>query len=327
MNIYIIEGRKIMITEAKKKLTFKLIYHCLVLISIILIVICITQIPADFNITKIDGRLRSNISFSVIKNNVSNYIKFFLNGGAFKMVLPDRGLKLTQVLRVAFVRTFTLFFYSILLSLLIGVPKGIFDSRRNKKQSTIKLLQTLIPLSFPDVLSVSVVQMVAYTLFVKGFSFPGIGPILYIGHQHWSHAIYPIIALSLVPAAYIARITATSIENSYDKEFVTVAQGKGASEIRIIFVHIMRGTFAEIIAAFPAIVSILFSSLVIVERIFYYPGITYEMIGFYNSASIGGWWAMLAFTTFGVMLAISYYILLLLSNVLKKIVSPKLREQ
>jgi len=47
----------------------------------------------------------------------------------------------------------------MLLAVVIGIPKGIIDSRKKEKSGTIKLLKSLIPLSIPDILTIVLVQM------------------------------------------------------------------------------------------------------------------------------------------------------------------------
>lgn len=312
-----------------KKISSKVIVNVAMLVVIGIVIVVLTQFPRDFNLHPVDGKLVSNTSFTQVKDNVVRYLNLLRNGEAFSMTVTGRGLSVNDILKPSFKRSFTLFFFALILALIIGIPKGIIDSRRNNKQATFKLLQTLIPLSIPDVLMISLVQFFGWYLIKNNIKFLGIGYIMYTGHDyHWSQAVYPVIALSLVPAAYIARITATSIENVYGKEYILAARGKGCSEFRIIMVHTMKNALADIIAAFPSIVSIMFSSLLIVERVFYYPGITYEMIRFYSSSPrdpMAIYTSMVAFTSFALVLAISYYILFIFTNLLKQVLLPQLK--
>jgi len=309
-----------------KKVGLKLLANLAILMMLLLIIVSLTQFPRNFNFVYEDGKTVSNTPMSVVRENITNYLRMIRNGTAMDTMLISRGQSIGEVLKPAFSKTLTLFFFSVILSLLIGIPKGIFDSRRGNKKGTFKLLQTLIPLSLPDVLTISIVQMGGYYLYTNNFSFFGLGPILYMGHQDWTQAIYPVIALSLVPAAYIARITASSIESVYGKEYILAAQGKGCSEIRIIRAHTMKNVLAEVISGFPTIVSLLFSSLVIVERVFYYPGMTYEMLKLYTSQKDMAA-SMTAFTTFALVLGVTYYFVFALSNLLKQIILPQLREE
>jgi oligopeptide transport system permease protein len=306
--------------KLSKKVGMKLLINLFMLLVILLVIIGLTQFPRHFNMEYVDGKTVSNITFDNVKENIVNYAKSLSNGNALSLINPKTQLTVKQTLKEAYTKSMSLFFSATLLALIIGIPKGIFDSRRKKEKSTFKLLFTLVPLSLPDILSIALVQFIAYKLYAKQFTYFGLGAILYVGHGNWTQAIYPSLALALVPAAYIARLTASSIENVYSKEYILAAQGKGCSEARIIRVHTMKNVFAEILSGFPTIVSVIFSSLVIVERVFYYPGVTFQMLGFYHGNFMSG------FTTFALTLGITYYIIFSLSNVLKQIILPQLKE-
>jgi len=317
-----------------RKIITKIALNILMLLSIISIIVLLTKIPLDLDFTYIDGELTSNMDFTLYKEEVFNSIRLLVTGDYLQMTIGGRWQTVGEIMSVSLRRSMTVFFLSLILAVVIGVLKGIFDSRRGKKPSTIKFLQTIIPLSVPDVLTISLVQMFAYYLYQKEVSLLGLGPIPHGGSGHWTQGIYPVIALSLVPAAYIARITATSIETAYNKDYIRAARGKGCSELRIILNHAMRTVWADLIASFPAITSLMFSSLFIVERIFYYPGIAYEMIELYGRPTelflkggrvADGSSTGIAYLAFAVSLAVIYFILYTLLDIVKQVLVPKLR--
>lgn len=316
------------------KIGIKILLNILMLLTIIFIVILLINIPLDLDFTYIDGKLTNNMNFTLYRKNILTSIRLLITGEYLYMTLDRRWETVGQIMVVSLRRSMTVFFISLLLAIIIGTIKGIFDSRRGKKASTIKILQTIIPLSVPDVLTISVVQIFAFYLFKNNFTFFGVGPIPHGGSGNWVHGIYPVIALSLVPAAYIARITSTSIEESYGKDYIKAARGKGCSEMRIILNHTMKKVGVDLIASFPAITSIMFSSLFIVERIFYYRGITYEMIELYGRPTElflqGGRVADGASTTaaylgFAVALAVIYFTLYTILDIAKEVLIPKLK--
>ncbi|WP_026477183.1 ABC transporter permease subunit [Alkaliphilus transvaalensis] len=320
---------------AIRKISIKVTTNLLMLFLIGLIVVLLTNVPLDLNFFHIDGKLVSNMDYSLYQENVLSSIKNLVSGSYLQIPVTGRGQTVGAILLIALKRSMTLFFIALVVSLLIGIPKGIFDSRRQKKQSTFKFLQTIIPLSVPDVLLISLIQLLGLYLYRRNITLLGIGPVLHLGYAHWSQAIYPTIALSLVPAAYIARITATSIEAVYDKDYILAARGKGCSETRIILNHAMRNVWVDLIASFPTITSMMFSSLFIVERIFYYPGIAFEMIELYGRPTdvylMGGRVADTSITTaflaFAVTLALIYFILYTILDIVRQVLVPKLKNQ
>lgn len=307
-----------------RKISIKVIFNILVLVLIIFLIILIINIPTELDFHKINGKLVSNMNYEVYKDKIVDSVKGLVSGEYFKKMVYRKGMPVSLAIKVAFGRSMRVFFISFILAIIIGIPKGIFDSRRKKKQSSFKLLQTLIPLSVPDVLIISLVQLLGFYLYRNKFTIFGIGPIMHIGYEHWTNYIYPIVALSLVPLAYIARVTSTSIETVYDKDYILAARGKGCSERRIILNHSMRNVFTDLIASFPAIVSIMFSSLFIVERLFYFPGITFEMMDFYSMPAVDGS-TTIALLSFAVVLAIIYFILYTALDIVRQILVPKLK--
>lgn len=306
------------------KISSKIIFNVIALLLIILLIILITNIPVQLNFEKVNGKLISNMDYSLYKKNIVDSIKGLASGEYLNITIFRKGMPVKNAMKIAFGRSMRIFFISLILATIIGIPKGIFDSRRKNKQSSFKLLQTLIPLSIPDVLIISLVQLLGFYLYRKRFTIFGVGPIMHIGYEHWTHYIYPIIALSLVPVSYIARVTSTSIETVYDRDYILAARGKGCSETRIILNHSMRNVLTDLIASFPAIASIMFSSLFIVERIFYFPGVTFEMMDFYTRPAVDGS-TTIALLSFAVFLAIIYFTLYTILDITRQVLIPKLK--
>jgi ABC-type dipeptide/oligopeptide/nickel transport system permease component len=103
------------------------------------------------------------------------------------------------------------------------------------------------------------------------------------GAGTWQHEILPIVALSVLPACYIARVTAMSIEGCYDKEYVKAALGKGCSNRRILWNHVMRNAVGIIFESLSNITAMIISNMMIVEYMFSYPGITTMLMNSYRN--------------------------------------------
>lgn len=309
-----------------RKILGKAAVHILNLFLILLLIVSIINISPDLGVQTVDnkGNFIQSMDFEVYKNEILKSVKGLSSGEYFKTMIYRKGISVRDAIKSSLGRSMVVLFISLTLATGIGILKGIFDSRRNKKYDDFKLLQTLIPLSVPDVLVISLVQMLGFYLYKNKVTLFGIGPIMHIGYEHWTNYLYPILALSLIPVAYIARITSTSIEAVYDKDYILTARGKGCSERRIIFNHSMRNVITDLIASFPAIVSILFSALFIVERLFYFPGVTFEIMDFYARPAADGS-TTIALISFAVVLGILYFMLYTVLDVLRQILLPKLK--
>ncbi len=120
-----------------------------------------------------------------------------------------------------------------------------------------------------------------------------LGPVLVLVfaiHLRWFNAsgwylpldrVLPAATLGLVYAAYIARLTRGGMLEVLNQDYVRTARAKGASELRVIFRHALRGGLLPVVSYLgPAIAGILTGSFVI-ETIFQIPGLGREFV---NSA-------------------------------------------
>lgn len=306
-----------------RKLIKTILGNLMLLTSVIVGVLLITGVPIDFDIIYEKGRYRPNMSWDIIMEGIRENFRYVFSGEVKDLVILDGTVG--ELFAVSARRSGIVLLFGILLAVILGIPKGILDSRKRDRIGTFKMLQSLVPLSVPDILTIGLIQMLALYLFKSGITFFGIGPIEFKGDQYWYSAIYPIISISILPAAYIARTTATAIEEGFSKPYILAARGKGCSRFRIIRNHLMKSVVYEVLSVFPTILALMFSSLIIVERLFYYRGIGYHMIDFYTSTRIDAFAGSMAFSYFMTIMAVVYFLILLMFNVLKDVVIPQVK--
>ncbi|MBX3751642.1 MAG: ABC transporter permease subunit [Opitutaceae bacterium] len=130
---------------------------------------------------------------------------------------------------------------------------------------------------------------------MTGISVPTfvLGPLLVLFfaiHLGWFNAsgwygpadrVLPAATLGCVYAAYVARLTRGGMLEVLGQDFIRTARAKGASEVRVVFRHALRGGLLPVVSFLgPAIAGILTGSFVI-ETIFQIPGLGREFV---NSA-------------------------------------------
>ena len=139
------------------------------------------------------------------------------------------------------------------------------------------------------------IDYVASTFGMMGISIPTfvVGPLLVLGlaiHLGWFNAsgwygpadrVLPAIVLGFAYAAPVSRLTRGGMLEILGQDFIRTARAKGASELRIITRHALRGGLLPVVSFLgPAVAGILTGSFVI-ETIFQIPGIGREFV---NSA-------------------------------------------
>jgi oligopeptide transport system permease protein len=139
------------------------------------------------------------------------------------------------------------------------------------------------------------VDYAASTFGMTGISIPTfvVGPLLVLGfaiHLGWFNAsgwygpadrVLPALVLGFAYAAPISRLTRGGMLEILHQDFIRTARAKGASELRVVLHHALRGGLLPVVSYLgPAVAGILTGSFVI-EMIFQIPGIGREFV---NSA-------------------------------------------
>jgi ABC-type dipeptide/oligopeptide/nickel transport system permease component len=87
--------------------------------------------------------------------------------------------------------------------------------------------------------------------------------------------ILPIISLSIIPTVYVSKSCTKEIENIMKKDYIKTALSKGSSKLRILFLHVFKNLYSEILNSADYIITIILSSLLIVEYFFSYSGLAF----------------------------------------------------
>lgn len=302
--------------KINKKFIFKLFLNVIigfVTLTMILMVLNLTpnnSISISFEKSIFD----TNIDFKDIFKNVIDYYKTLLSG-TFGLTTTNKSV--FNFVESSFKNSVTLLSFSLFFAIVFGILKGIFDSKREKRYSSnIKTLSTLTILAMPDVFLILLLQFSAVILYRNGIEI-----VPAAGYGEIRHMILPILALTLIPMSYIARITSLSIDENYEKNYVTTALGKGASNKRIIYIHVLRNAIMDILDSFSSIATIIISTLVVVEYMFAYPGLAFMMFKNYELGEIKVVMAM------GIMIALLYFLISTIFKILKYALNPKLRSE
>jgi len=87
------------------------------------------------------------------------------------------------------------------------------------------------------------------------------------------HLLMPIITLSVLPIAFIARLTRASTLDVLRQDFVRTAWAKGLAERLIVLKHVLKNSLMPVVTALGPTFAFLVTGSVIVENVFNIPGI------------------------------------------------------
>ncbi len=88
-----------------------------------------------------------------------------------------------------------------------------------------------------------------------------------------SHLILPMLSLSGIYIALIARITRTAMLDVLSQDYIRTARAKGASEWSVLFLHALRNGSVEIVTIIGIGVALLIGGAVVTESVFAIPGL------------------------------------------------------
>lgn len=172
------------------------------------------------------------------------------------------------------------------------------------------------------------VIMVVTTAFVSMPSFIMGTLLLLLFAVHWmlvpangameGGLILPVVTLALYPAAYITRLTRSSMLDVLGQDYIRTARAKGVSGVRILFGHALKNALIPVITYFGPMIAYIVTGSLVVEQIFAVPGIGRTFV----SSITGRDYPMIMGTT--IVLAVLIVIMNLVSDILYKVVDPRI---
>jgi oligopeptide transport system permease protein len=106
--------------------------------------------------------------------------------------------------------------------------------------------------------------------------------VLFTAKLHWlpsggwgspEQAVMPVLALSALPAAYIARVTRASMLDVLEQDYVRTARAKGLRERAVVLRHMLRNALIPVLTVIGPLAAMLVTGSFIVEELFAIPGI------------------------------------------------------
>jgi oligopeptide transport system permease protein len=131
--------------------------------------------------------------------------------------------------------------------------------------------------------------------------------------------ILPVITLSSVYIAYIARLTRSGMVESLNQDYIRTARAKGLPEWRVVLTHALRGGILPVVSFSGPALAFLITGTVVVERIFAIPGLGGYFI---DAANNRDHFLILGLTAFG---AISLMVANLLVDLAYAWLDPRIR--
>lgn len=159
---------------------------------------------------------------------------------------------------------------AMVIAVCLGIPLGAIAAfNRGKIIDNILVVLSTAGIAIPSFLSSTLLM---YFLVTKLKLLPSSGITSYKSY------IMPVIALSLYPTFYIARLMRSSMLDVIGQDYMRTARAKGVSTFKSIFKHALRNAVLPVITYLGPLLAYLMTGSFIIEKIFNLPGLGQELV-------------------------------------------------
>ncbi|MEO8434363.1 MAG: ABC transporter permease subunit [Pyrinomonadaceae bacterium] len=187
--------------------------------------------------------------------------------GDFGTSLKYEGQSVNKIIWRSFPVSATVGILAYLLALIIGVTVGsIAALKQNSRVDYASMTLAMLGISVPNfVLGPLLVLMFSLTLY-------WLPPSRWGGFPSWS-LVLPVLTLSAIYMAYIARLTRAGMLEVLRSDYIRTARAKGLSEKTVLIRHALRGGLMPVVSYTGPALAFLLTGTVVVERLFVLPGL------------------------------------------------------
>ena len=260
--------------------------------------------------------------------------------GLSTVILKDRAV--TELLRSRLRATLQLMTISLLLSLLIGVPIGIYSAVKQYSRfdyffTTTAFIGSAMPTFFFALLLILLLSVfpvylkdsipwiprmpsglrVAVRPYEIASWLPLIRPSSFA--DQFLHLIMPVAVLTLANMAPWSRFVRSSMLEVLRQDYVRTARAKGLYERAVIMKHALRNALIPFVTIVVLSIPSLFAGAIITETVFAWPGMGRL---YYDALSRSDWPVALAFIFITALLTV---VATLIGDILYTMIDPRIK--
>ena len=178
-----------------------------------------------------------------------------------------------SAIRSYFGPTFALAVLAEIFALVLSIPIGILSAyKRGTAVDVAGVTLSLIGTAIPGFL-LGMFFMLFFGVRLRWFPVAGYHPLASGFGRHLRYLFLPALALSVVQAAYITRMTRSSMIDMLYLNYVRTARSKGLRERAVLLVHVLKNAAPSVLEAIGQSFGSLVTGAIVTESIFNIPGI------------------------------------------------------
>jgi ABC-type dipeptide/oligopeptide/nickel transport system permease component len=205
------------------------------------------------------------------------YLSFLANAATFSFGNSfASNFSVAQLVRLNLPYTVELTIAATIIGTALAVPMGVAAAvNRGKAIDSTSRVFSLAGYAVPDFF-LGAVLLIVFALDLKWFPINGGGEGFV--DRLW-HLALPALTLGLIKAAFVSRLTRSSLLEVVRKDYVRTARAKGANERRVVYRHALRNALLPVITGLGLSILSTLSGSVAIELIFGRPGLGSMLVG------------------------------------------------
>ena len=154
--------------------------------------------------------------------------------------------------------------YSLILSILIGLPLGILSAyKQNTWVDFSAMFLAVAGISLPSYF------VGAILIYVFALQLHVLPAALW---DDWTTKVLPVITLGSRPASLIARLTRAALLESIRSDYVRTARAKGLAESTVVLKHALRNSLIPVLTLLGPLAAYVLTGTFVIEYIYAIPG-------------------------------------------------------
>lgn len=210
-----------------------------------------------------------------------------------------------------FPTTLTIAVIGVVGSAIIGIPLGVL--------SAVKQYSFIDGFSTATALLLAAIPGFWLGLMLMLFFSLQLGWLPATGIASWRSFILPAVTISLPGAAYILRMTRTTMLETIRQDYVRTARAKGASEKRVIWGHSLKNALLPVITSLGMGFGNMLGGTILIESVFAMPGLGTLVVNAIRSKDMPVVMGSVIF------LAVLFCLIMLLVDIIYAFVDPRIK--
>lgn len=169
--------------------------------------------------------------------------------------------------------TIPLAIMAMLITTVLALAAGIYTAANHNKIGDVGVMSlTQVGIALPNFwFAILLILLFAVKLqWLSAGGFPGWDDGLWPGLKS---LLLPAVALAVVQAAILARVTRSAVLDVLREDFVRTARAKGLSRREVLWRHVLRNAMIPVMTVMGLQFANLLAGTIVIENVFYLPGL------------------------------------------------------